>query len=56
MDLITSAFQAIGLFLVTNIDDKEHRVVMSIRVYHKSTEKQALEDFRNKAVVDLTPL
>jgi small subunit ribosomal protein S1 len=33
---------------VTNIDDKEHRVVMSIRIYHKSTEKQALEDFRAK--------
>jgi small subunit ribosomal protein S1 len=33
---------------VTNIDDKERRVVMSIRTYHKSTEKQALEDFRAK--------
>jgi len=33
---------------VTNIDDKEHRVVLSIRAYHKSTEKQALEDFRAK--------
>jgi small subunit ribosomal protein S1 len=33
---------------VINIDDKEHRVVLSIRAYHKSTEKQALEDFRAK--------
>lgn len=33
---------------VINIDDKEHRLLMSIRAYHKSTEKQALEDFRAK--------
>ncbi|HCU24925.1 MAG TPA: 30S ribosomal protein S1, partial [Deltaproteobacteria bacterium] len=33
---------------VLSIDDKEHRVVLSIRAYHKSTEKQALEDFRAK--------
>lgn len=33
---------------VTNIDDKERRVIMSLRVYHRSTEKQALEDFRSK--------
>ncbi len=33
---------------VTNIDDKERRVILSIRLYHKSTEKQALEDFRAK--------
>ena len=33
---------------VINVDDKEHRLVLSIRAYHKSTEKQALEDFRAK--------
>ncbi len=33
---------------VINIDDKERRVTLSIRVYRKSTEKQALEDFRAK--------
>jgi len=33
---------------VTHIDDKEHRVILSIKTYHRSTEKQALEDFRAK--------
>ncbi len=33
---------------VTNIDDKERRVVLSLKNYHRSTEKQALEDFRAK--------
>jgi small subunit ribosomal protein S1 len=33
---------------VINIDDKERRVVMSLKIYHRSTEKQALEDFRAK--------
>jgi small subunit ribosomal protein S1 len=33
---------------VTHIDDKEHRVILSIKIYHRSTEKQALEDFRAK--------
>lgn len=31
---------------VTNIDDKGRRVNLSLRTYHKSTEKKALEDFR----------
>ena len=33
---------------VINIDDKERRVVLSLKAYHRSTEKQALEDFRSK--------
>lgn len=33
---------------VLNIDDKERRVVLSLKAYHRSTEKQALEDFRSK--------
>jgi ribosomal protein S1 len=33
---------------VVSIDDKERRVVLSLKVYHRSTEKQALEDFRSK--------
>lgn len=33
---------------VRSIDDKERRVMLSIRFYHRSTEKQALEDFRAK--------
>lgn len=33
---------------VVSIDDKERRVVLSLKAYHRSTEKQALEDFRSK--------
>ncbi len=33
---------------VTHIDDKEHRLLLSVKAYHKSTEKRALEDFRAK--------
>jgi small subunit ribosomal protein S1 len=33
---------------VVGVDDKERRVVLSLKAYHRSTEKQALEDFRSK--------
>ncbi len=33
---------------VIHVDDKEHRIILSMKAYHRSTEKQALEDFRAK--------
>lgn len=33
---------------VTGIDEKERRIFLSVRFYHRSAEKQALEDFRAK--------
>lgn len=33
---------------VISIDEKERRVVLSLKAFHRSTEKQALADFRSK--------